>query len=309
MNLINAWYSNAFWPKLLLPLSWLFRGIACIRKFYYVTRRPKLPIPVIVVGNITVGGTGKTPLVIALTKHLQGQGKKVGIVSRGYGGKGPFPLVVGPGVTAKQCGDEPLLMHLKTGATVCCDPKRLYAAQLLMDSGEIDVIISDDGLQHYALDRQIEICVVDGKRRFGNELCFPAGPLREPLSRLKTVTHIVTNGKALEGEIPMTIKPEVLVNMVSGEEQPADSFKDKSITAVCGIGNPVRFFETLKDLGCVVTEKPFPDHYAYQASDFDGIKGDIIMTEKDAIKCTDFVTKNMWVLAVEAELDVALLLV
>ena len=307
MAIEDAWYQDAFWVKSLRPFSWIYRLVAKIRRLYYESQRPKLPIPVIVVGNITVGGTGKTPLVIALIKHLQRQGRRVGVVSRGYGGKGPFPLVIKPETPVQACGDEPFLIHLKTGATVVCAPKRLFAAQMLIETGEIDVIISDDGLQHYALDRQFEVCVVDGARQFGNGLLLPAGPLREPVSRLETVDCIVVNGQGKKGQLAMHLKPIAFVNLKTGQTRPLSIFNAQAVSAVCAIGNPQRFVDTLTDLGCEVALHPFKDHHVFCEKDLHAIEGPIIMTEKDAVKCVEFATAEMWVLSVEAQVPKPLL--
>ncbi|MCG8412630.1 MAG: tetraacyldisaccharide 4'-kinase [Pseudomonadales bacterium] len=319
--LVRAWYNKAPWLWLLWPISLLFRALAAWRKRSQQAQLKPCDVPVIVVGNIAVGGTGKTPLLIALCKHLQTQGMQPGVISRGYGAKGnSYPLQVDDETSVEQAGDEPVLIAEKTGCPVVVDPNRAQALQTLLAKHQVDVVLSDDGLQHYRLPRRIEIAVVDGTRLFGNELCLPAGPLREPVSRLQSVDLLVVNGgeegshPALEKAHRMHIKSVALVNLASGEKRPFSGAPfniGNTIQAVAAIGNPLRFFESLESLPYPLQRFVFPDHYRFQASDFDETKLDlnqpVVMTEKDATKCRDFATPNMWLVETVVELPPAFL--
>ncbi len=296
------------WP-LLWPLSVLFKAISSSRRKSYQSGKKasyKAPVPVIVVGNITAGGNGKTPVVIWLVETLQGLGHKPGVVSRGYGAKAPqYPLIVESQTSTAHCGDEPKLIYQRTKAPVAVDPVRVNAVKALLEQG-VDVVITDDGLQHYALDRDIEFVIVDGVRRFGNEQMIPLGPLREPVSRLKEVDFTITNGgRALAGEMPMTLKPGLAVNMLTGEQVEVSSL-DK-VVAWAGIGHPPRFFYTLEQLGAdLVSTHGFADHQDFNASQLFELaeRGDnVIMTEKDAVKCAEFAKDNWWYLPVTASID------
>ncbi|CAM2797835.1 tetraacyldisaccharide 4'-kinase [Vibrio ordalii] len=294
------------WP-LLWPLSVLFRLVSQARKRAFQAgqkKRYKAPIPVVVVGNITAGGNGKTPLVVWLVEALQKQGFKPGVVSRGYGGKAPvYPLVLQSDTPTAHCGDEPKLIHQRTGAPVAVAPKRSQAVQALLPLG-VDVIITDDGLQHYALERDIEFAVVDGVRRFGNEQFMPLGPLREPLSRLSEVDFIVTNGgQAQYGELAMHLSPSLAVNLVTGQQVSVSQLH--ALVAFAGIGYPARFFNTLEALGAkTVLTQGFADHQEYQYSELEALAqhgANVIMTEKDAVKCAAFAQENWWYLPVSAQ--------
>ncbi len=321
-----AWYRPAWWIVLLLPLSWLFRFIAASRRAYYRLLPPaKNAVPVIVVGNISVGGTGKTPLILTLAQRLEQTGLRVGIVSRGYGATThpPYPLVVDDQTPANVCGDEPFMLCRRLRCPVVVDPKRRRAVATLVEQQSCDVIISDDGLQHYAMARDIELVVIDGKRGFGNGHCLPAGPLREPISRLDTVDVVVVNGE--DSGLPssvrqrdlqaMTLEPEQFV-AVSGDngskENKTQAIEDllaehgaEPVHAVAGIGNPQRFFDSLRLLGFDVIEHRFADHHAYTVADLDFADDyPVLMTEKDAVKCETFAQGSMkgrmWYLQVQA---------
>ncbi|MET0102320.1 MAG: tetraacyldisaccharide 4'-kinase [Sedimenticola sp.] len=291
----------------LLPLSWLFCLLAWLRRLAYrmgLFGSKKLPLPVIVVGNITVGGAGKTPLVIWLADYLKGKGYRPGIVSRGYGGtSGQWPQRVEPESDPKMVGDEPVLIARRTGCPMWVGPDRVKAARALVEEGQCDIILSDDGMQHYALKRDIEIAVVDGRRQFGNGLCLPAGPLRERQSRLGSVDLVIANGGELEGYPGMTLLP-VSVAKVSDPRQRTElgSFRGSSVHAVAGIGSPARFFNTLRETDIEVIEHGFPDHHRYEAEDiaFDD-ELPVLMTEKDAVKCASFARKHHWYLEVDAD--------
>lgn len=309
----KIWFENhpvkyLLWP-LLWPLSRLFGAISqARRKAYSQQRKPvyQAPVPVIVVGNITAGGNGKTPVVVWLVERLQKLGYKPGVVSRGYGGKAPqYPLLVTAQTPAAHCGDEPRLIYQRTGAAVAVAPERAKAVQALLPSG-VDVIVTDDGLQHYALSRDIEIAVVDGARRFGNEQLIPLGPLREPVERLSEVDFIITNGgHPQSGEIGMSLKPGLAVNLVSGEKRPVTQLAD--VVAFAGIGHPLRFFNTLNSMGVTpLVTQSFADHQDFRQSEIEALarKGaNVLMTEKDAVKCAVFAQDNWWYLPVSAQFE------
>ena len=312
--LVNAWYKRASWLRLLAPLEWLFRCIVTLRRKMYKDGGLKIyrpPVPVIVVGNLTVGGSGKTPLVIAMAEQLKQWGYKPGVVSRGYGGRAPgYPFVVTVASRAEHSGDEPLLIARRTHCPVVVAPKRTDAARKLVDEFGCDVIVSDDGLQHYALARDIEIVVVDASRGFGNERCLPAGPLREPLARLLDVDFVVsTRTEHSKAELPvpafnMALLPDHFSRLNTGHGMPVRDFpREQTVHAVAGIGHPERFFTTLRDLGLSIEEHPFPDHHVFRAEDFlfEDSKP-VVMTEKDAVKCQGLADDTMWSLAVSAEL-------
>lgn len=315
-RLLSAWYQPDFNPLLmpLLPLSKLVEWQAGRRRDRYHLNQGNLwqpPVPVIVVGNITVGGTGKTPLVAALVSVLQQRGYCPGIISRGYGARiGRFPAVVLADSDPAMLGDEPVMLAEMTGVPVVIAPDRPSGARCLLSSHECDVIISDDGLQHYALVRHIEIVVLDGVRWVGNGRCLPAGPLREPVGRLASVDFVVANGKPVveAGEMVshvMELVPTRLVNLKSGKSiSPSDRGEfNEPVHAVAGTGHPDRFFDTLRSLGFVIRERAFPDHHAYGPEHFVfADRQPVIMTGKDAVKCRHFAHDNWWYLAVEAKL-------
>jgi tetraacyldisaccharide 4'-kinase len=305
--LLNRYYRQHSWLYFLTPLAFLYRIIIAIRKRLYQKEfftRTKVSVPVIIVGNITLGGTGKTPLVIALVEFLQNKGFSPGIVSRGYGGKAKnYPCLVTEQSAPHLVGDEPLLIYLRTRCPVVVDPNRVQAAQYVLKNFPCNIIISDDGLQHYALERDIEIAVIDGERRLGNGFCLPAGPLREPKQRLEEVSFIVCNGKARVDEFPMQLKPGCLHNAKTSQTIAVNDFPSKKIHAVAGIGNPQRFFQLLRELNFTVIEHAFSDHYRFSSADLRFAEDlPIIMTEKDAVKCQAFADSNYWYLPVTAEL-------
>ncbi|PWI35381.1 tetraacyldisaccharide 4'-kinase [Vibrio albus] len=293
---------------LLWPLSLIFRAVSRSRKQAYLSGNKasyRAPVPVIVVGNITAGGNGKTPVVIWLVERLQKLGYKPGVVSRGYGGKAPeYPLILEKATPEHYSGDEPKLIYKRTGAPVAVDPIRADAVKALIERREVDLIITDDGLQHYALQRDIEIVVVDGQRRFGNQKFIPAGPLREGLDRLQDVDFIITNGgDAQPGEISFRLKPSMAVNMVTGEEKKVSELR--KLVAIAGIGHPPRFFSTLEELGAdVIRAQGFADHQDFKPEELTELatQGEhLIMTEKDAVKCDSFARENWWYLPVSAD--------
>lgn len=293
---------------------WVFILVAWLRRYWILRYSQKyLPTPLVVVGNISVGGTGKTPLIIALVKRLQQQGYRPGVISRGYGGKAPaYPYLLTEASTAMEAGDEPLAIYRQTATPVAVGPDRLAVGKLLEDQG-CDVLLSDDGLQHYRLGRDIEIAVVDGSRGLGNGWRLPVGPLREPASRLNTVDWVVVNSppdnfslRCLTGEtcfyVPMEIRPHKLFHLSSGAEVEFDSLP-RQVDAIAGIGNPQRFVATLQELGFEPRLHSFPDHHAFSASDLQfGESLPLVMTEKDAVKCKAFAQDNWFYLAITAEL-------
>ncbi len=303
----DAWYKEMYVSTWIMPFSLIYVDFVRLRRFLYRTRILKsraLPVPVVVVGNITVGGTGKTPLVIWLANLLREQGLKPGVISRGYGGATKEkPVVVRADSDPDQVGDEPLLIVRHTGCpmVVCAD--RVAAGRRLLQLNDCDVVICDDGLQHYALRRDVEIAVIDGQRRFGNGYCLPAGPLREPIERLREVDLVIVNGEATEeGEYSMRFEGGQAVNLKTGEAVELAQFKGKDCHAVAGIGNPRRFFDLLKAAGLQVRAHAFPDHHRFETDDID-FKGDapVLMTEKDAVKCQSFASDRHWCVPIRAE--------
>lgn len=295
---------------LLLPLSWLYGLVSGLIRLSYKLGLKKTwhaPVPVVVVGNLTAGGNGKTPVVIWLVEQLQQRGIRVGVVSRGYGGKAEtYPLLLDPETTTAQAGDEPVLIFQRTGAPVAVSPVRSDAVKALLAAHPVQLIITDDGLQHYRLARDKEIVVVDGVRRFGNGWWLPAGPMRERASRLKSVDAIVTNGgTAQAGEIPMRLKPGLAVNLLTGERLALPELHN--VVAMAGIGHPPRFFATLESSGLQpVKTVALADHQALTLTDVEALTAPgqtLIMTEKDAVKCRAFAKSNWWYLPVDAELS------
>ena len=308
----RIWYGNNVLTVLLLPLSWVFGSVARRRRQTYLDQvaantiwRP--PVPVIVVGNISVGGTGKTPVVIALLEYLQSLGYQPGVVARGYGAKpDTVPLLLQADTPASQCGDEPLLVHRRTGCPVVIDPDRPRAVRHLLQHCACDVIISDDGMQHYALYRDIELAVVDTERGLGNRHYLPAGPLREAPERLATVDAVLLNGGGELAGVPdafgFTLQATSCFQLTTGQRlQPEALGQQEPMHALAGIGNPARFFSTLTSLGFEIIPHEFPDHFAYARQDIDYKDNkNIIMTEKDAVKCVGIADDRHWYLAVNA---------
>lgn len=306
----TIWYRRAHPVSLLLlPLSWLYCLVALGRRWAYRRgwlRSHRLPVPVIVVGNLSVGGTGKTPLVLWLTELLRREGWQPGIVLRGYGGTSPsWPRRVTPQSDPGQVGDEAVLLARRSACAVAAGPDRLAAAALLLGEAGCDIIVSDDGLQHYRLQRDLELLVVDAARGFGNRRCLPAGPLREPIARARHVDLILCNGGPCEGGEPMELVPGPAVNLRDARlTQSLDDWRGRRVTAVAGIGNPARFFAMLRQAGLELDERPYPDHHRFQARDAeDWPAGPVLMTEKDAVKCAAFARTDHWYVPVEARLD------
>ncbi|ALB62273.1 tetraacyldisaccharide 4'-kinase [Cronobacter condimenti 1330] len=294
---------------LLLPFSLLYGLVSAMVRLSYRAGLRKVwraPVPVVVVGNLTAGGNGKTPVVVWLVEQLQQRGVCAGVVSRGYGGKAAhYPLVLDDTTTPAEAGDEPVLIYQRTGAPVAVSAKRADAVQALLASASPQIIITDDGLQHYALARDKEIVVIDGARRFGNGWWLPAGPMRERASRLKTVDAVINNGgEASYCEIAMQLKPGLAVNIRSGEKRPVESLDN--VVAMAGIGHPPRFFATLEKCGLKpVKTVSLADHQALREADVQALLREgqtLVMTEKDAVKCRAFAHDDWWYLPVDAAL-------
>ncbi len=324
---LEAWYQGRWWLWLLWPLSVLLKLMARLRRNAQASKAQPLAVPVIVVGNITLGGTGKTPVIISLVQYLREKGYRPGVLSRGYGGSAPsYPYLVTADSPVSESGDEPLLIALEAKCPVMVGADRVASANALIDEHQCDVLLSDDGLQHYRLSRQWEICVLDAERLWGNGLCLPAGPLRESPDRLKEVDCIVLNGhlsvqrsaqlqtpSLLESAHTMALTPRswhrVSENNVGddvctlGALEVIDEQPSQKVFAITGIGNPKRFFTTLSRLGLNTQNRSFPDHYAFDAEDLNYIGDDpLLMTAKDAVKCRGFAKPKWWYLSVSADL-------
>jgi len=311
----SMWYSNRA-PLWLVPLSFLYGFVMSVRGLLYrmgLRHRVKVGVPVIVVGNLTVGGTGKTPLVAWLASKLAAVGHRVAIVSRGYGGRARGVTRVTVHSRASEVGDEPLLLARRAQATVFIGRDRVAAAKAAVADGA-DIVITDDGLQHLALVRHCEIVVIDGLRGFGNGCLLPRGPLRESPRRLRRVNAVVINGniKAPGFKVPSFVKNTLFaMQMRPGDAHPVSggaalrslsSFRDTGVHAVAAIGNPQRFFDTLRDAGLRIYEHPMPDHHAFKAGDLNfGDSLPVLMTEKDAVKCAAFADQRCWYVPVTAE--------
>ena len=330
MSWPSFWIHNNWQTKILGPLSKLVCWEAQRRYNRYLTAKSTSTQPrqseatVIVVGNLVVGGTGKTPFIVWLVDQLKNQGFKVAILSRGYGVKKVrSPIIVDACSNPSDAGDEPVMLAQQTGCTVVVFPKRSEAIEKLQKMDEFDFIISDDGLQHFALQRDIEVVMIDAERQFGNGFCLPAGPLREPLTRLQDVDFTVWNGLSKKAPIPrfeqiqrapyrMQLNPKRFHSLVNpGKSLSPDEFftkyKEQGLYAIAGIGNPERFFNTLIDLGFKLKTQAFSDHYDYEVNDFDDLLKDgikpLVMTQKDAVKCSLFVKphQDWWYLEVATE--------
>ena len=316
-GLEKYWYRISLLHLLLWPPSLVFLAISAIRRFFYrsgLLHSDKIPVPVIIVGNISVGGTGKTPFTLWLAQQLLDAGWHPAIISRGYTiakKKRPnIPHAVEISDSPELVGDEPLLMVQRDVCPVWIGRNRVAVAHALLQvHPECDVILSDDGLQHYRLQRDIEIVLVDGQRGFGNRLMLPAGPLRETVSRLKSVDIVIINGgPVMAGEYAMQLEGSKFYNLLNPNILlSAKAFIGQKVHAIAGIGHPERYFSHLKQLGINAQTHAFPDHHCYTEADIQFIDADaILMTEKDAVKCASFATEQCWVLRVDAQIDPAL---
>ncbi|TAL72465.1 MAG: tetraacyldisaccharide 4'-kinase [Rhodanobacter sp.] len=308
-TLSETWYREGVRsPWWTWPLAVLYGVLTGLRRGWYrvgVLRSVRVAAPVIVIGNLTAGGTGKTPLTIALAATLRARGWKPGVVSRGYGGSKRGPLLLGDAPDPRTVGDEPCLIRA-SGVPVAIGRDRPAAAAMLIEAG-CNVVIADDGLQHYRLARNVEICVIDGVRRFGNGHLLPAGPLREPLRRLARVDLRVCNGgEPQAGEHAMRLVGDEAVTLADGRTQPLAAFAGRRAHAVAAIGHPARFFAALRGAGIDVIEHPFADHHAFVAGDFAfGDALPVLMTDKDAVKCAGLALAHAWRVPVRAVLPTA----
>lgn len=313
----RAWYERAPGYQLLLPLTLLYASVVTLRRLLYrlgVLRSESLPVPVVVVGNLVAGGAGKTPVTLFLAESLKARGFRPGIVSRGYGRRSEDVIVdVSADSTANDVGDEPLLLARRSGCPVVVGSDRVAAAKRLL-ANDVDVIIADDGLQHYRLRRDVEICVVDAERGFGNGWQIPAGPLREPLSRLESVDAVLLNGDkdsahASVGEIdvpvmPFTLAPGKARRLDGSQSRALSDFSGTLVHAFAGIGNPSRFFRMLESFGIEVVPHPLRDHAAVSMSELDvGDASEVLMTEKDAVKLPSSGEARLWAVPVALTMD------
>ncbi|MDO3722477.1 tetraacyldisaccharide 4'-kinase [Marinobacter sp. chi1] len=316
----RLWYGEGRPLWFLAPFAWLFQAVSnSRRKKAWEVKDDALLVPVVVVGNITAGGTGKSPLTAWLVTELRNAGWRPVVLSRGYGGKSShYPQLVSGESDPKVVGDEPVMLVQATGVPVVVDPQRRRAAAWALEQDLGDILVCDDGLQHYQLPRDVELAVFDGARGIGNGGIIPVGPLRESVSRLSSVDFMVVNGGPFDAgekldsfhdikhpEIHvMDLEPSSLVNLKSGESRPLSDLSGRSVKAVAGIGNPDRFFDTLKGLGAKVQESPFPDHHRFEPADLKSEPGQwVVMTAKDAVKCQGFAPENAWVFSVRARVS------
>ncbi len=311
----QSWYRPYSLSLLLLPITGLFCSIVCLRRLAYQQGWLSsfvCNIPVIIVGNISVGGTGKTPVVIAIAQYLQSMGLKPAIISRGYGGKQPLqPIAVSSDSIASEVGDEALLLARRANCPVWIGRKRALVAQAVAQTTDCNIIVTDDGLQHYALARDIELAVIDAKRGHGNGFCLPAGPLREPISRLKQVDFVILNGTGaglsnLTADTQINYQMAKVLNVKAGlnMKRNLNDWQGKTVHAVAGIGHPQRFFQLFAPYKIDIIHHSFPDHHLYSEKELDfGDEHDIIMTEKDAVKCQLFAKSNMYYLPITVQFD------
>jgi tetraacyldisaccharide 4'-kinase len=299
------WWHQAPVPGWLAALSGLYGRVALARRRRALAAAVTLPVPVVVVGNLAVGGTGKTPVVIALVEALVAAGFHPGVVSRGYGGRGAGGRVPPDGDPGRY-GDEPVLIARRTGVPVWVDRDRVAAGRALLAGHGVDVVVADDGLQHYRLARTVEIAVVDGRRRFGNGRLLPAGPLREPPGRLAEVDLVLVNGLRSPHEPGFDLVAGDPRALRDDQRRPLAAFTGSPVHAVAGIGDPSRFFASLRAAGVEPIEHPFPDHHRYRPGDLAfGDPRPVLMTEKDAVKCAAFAQANWYALPVSAVLPPA----
>jgi tetraacyldisaccharide 4'-kinase len=308
---LNAiWYGAERLPFWLKPLAAVYRAGQAADRARQLRQQPEdlRNASIVVVGNLTAGGAGKTPLVIRICELLGGAGLKAGVISRGYGRKGAGLLRVGPDSRPEDAGDEPVLIARRTGAPVIVDADRCKAARALLADG-VDVVVSDDGLQHYRLPRSVEVCVLDGARGLGNGRLLPAGPLREPAQRLQSVDFVIVNGGEIDrfsipGAVSMSLVPGRLRSLCGTQSWRLSEFAGCRVNAVAGIGNPERFFDTLRSARITVNEYAFPDHHEFTPADFESLEPElpVLMTEKDAVKASAFSLENAWYLEVDAAL-------
>ncbi len=310
MDPTPIWYGRHPLSAALLPLAWLYCTAIRLRRLAYrsgIFPVCRLKVPVVVVGNLTVGGTGKTPLVLKLAESAKARGWHPGILARGYGGRGrDWPQAVEADSDPGLLGDEPVLLARRGVCPVVAGPDRVADGELAIGRFGCDLLLCDDGLQHYRLARDLEIAAVDGERGLGNGRCLPAGPLREPAARLKSVDLVIRKDGGGPGHRFGLVPGKAASLRDPGRRLPLDAFRDRRVTAVAGIGNPGRFFAMLRARGMRVDERPYPDHYRYTAADLASWPpGPVLMTEKDAVKCATFGRADHWCCPVEAAPDPA----
>jgi tetraacyldisaccharide 4'-kinase len=309
LNLIERSWDGWHWITfVLLPLTGLFCLLAWLRRQAYRIgwlKSHRLDVPVIVVGNISVGGTGKTPLIIWLARWLAEAGYRPGIILRGYGGStGETPTEVTASSLPREVGDEAVLIRRHSSCPVFVGSRRAEVGRRLLAEHACDLILSDDGLQHYALQRDMEIVVIDGQRRFGNGLCLPAGPLRESSRRLSRSDLVVVNGEAEPGEYSLQLITEKAISLQDGRQLPLQAFQGHRVYAIAGIGHPERFFRVLNRAGLETVCHAFPDHHPYTEKDLAAFRGEtVLMTEKDGVKCEQFALPGLWYVPATAEPD------
>lgn len=310
---------NALFYLVLVPLSWVFAVLIRLRRGLYqygIVKSYAMPVPVIVVGNINLGGNGKTPVVMWLVEQFKQHGYRPGVISRGYGGRVKTPTSVNVNSNTSVVGDEPVLIASRCDCPVWVGRRRVdVATELLKAHPDCNIIISDDGLQHYALKRNVEIAVTQPEQHDGKLRLLPAGPLREPLKRLNAVDVIICNSEVSNGQqwqspwFAMQLIGDQFYNLVDSNIKASTAdFKHKSVKAIAGIGKPARFFEHLNKLGLSFASVSFDDHHAFTAQELASIKCDaLVMTEKDAVKCKAFAQAHHWVLPVKANIDAGLM--
>ena len=316
-RLTELWYGGGAGAALLQPLAWLYGALIGMRRGAYRAgwlRAQRVGRPVVVVGNLTVGGTGKTPLTVWLARELAAAGVRAGIVSRGYGGRSGGPRPVLPSADWREVGDEPLILARRSACPTMVGADRVAAARALVP--QVDVILADDGLQHLRLARDCEIMVIDGMRGLGNGRLLPAGPLREPAARLLQADVVVVNGHSEHAPTAAGL-PRPTLGMVlaardaagiggAARTRPLADFRGQRVHAVAGIGNPARFFTLLRAHGLEICEHPFPDHHALAAAELEfGDQAPVLMTEKDAVKCSSFANPRLWYVPVVAQFAAA----
>jgi tetraacyldisaccharide 4'-kinase len=304
----NILYKNTFLNFLFIPFSYIYLFIVFIRRKLYqknILKKAKFPVPVVIIGNITTGGSGKTPFIIWLANFLQDNGLFPGIVSRGYGSKAKhYPRIVKPDSNPLLDGDEPVLISRSTHLPMVVDPDRVQAVRTLLDKYYCNIVLSDDGLQHYALDRDLEIVLVDGSRNFGNGYGLPAGPLREPITRLQEAQFVLYKDDTKVDENHFCLKPSDFHSVLDKDSTKSiEDFKNKKIHAIAGIANPDLFFNLLRELGLTFIAHPFKDHHIFTAEEINFDADYILMTEKDAVKCEKFADNRYWYLPVAAQVN------
>jgi tetraacyldisaccharide 4'-kinase len=305
-SLQHYWYHKNYLIWMLLPLSWLYCLITSLRRKLYQSGLKKSyssQVPVVVIGNIVTGGSGKTPMLISLCETIKSWGYNPGVVSRGYGGSFTGVHQVTVSDSATLVGDEPSMIHQRTLVPVVVGADRVAAVDYLVNNNRCDIVLSDDGLQHYRMQRNLEIAVIDASRKFGNGFCLPAGPLREPVGRLTDVDMLIYSNadNAKPENCSYTLQIVSLNKLNSDESKPLTAFSIRPVHAMAGIGHPQRFFKQLNQNGIETINHEFPDHHDYQQQDFSGwLKECIIMTEKDAVKCRELNLPDAWVVIVTA---------